>query len=304
MISIDKVVLCEHWLWLKRCLQHEYTNLFLSPNFIFAAWRDAGQSGPRRLCFTNYAYQSVSTSAGGALTRANQSLSLWSLTNQSPVFRGEPFHENKPVSRGEAGPVHRASGLSIIGGVTQITIKVLIMQIGEEYNSRPRHPLIPELHSQADAPSIWGPPATIGVTLHCLVSRVLCLALSWKHQTKLKCINSKMQTLKHGHSLKQESICVFPTQPGDFAEVYNPDWADNAGLGCSLCLWQLSVRWQRLERLTAQAQRCSSALTPLSRPLSPPLIHCIRFGSLASLSPAFYVTTLKSFVIARLAAAH
>ena len=123
MISIDNVVLCEHWLWLKRCLQHEYTNLFLSPNFIFAAWRDAGQSGPRRLCFTNYAYQSVSTSAGGALTRANQSLSLWSLTNQSPVFRGEPFHENKPVSRGEAGPVHRASGLSIIGGVTQITIK-------------------------------------------------------------------------------------------------------------------------------------------------------------------------------------
>ena len=38
----------------------------LSPNFIFAAWRDAGQSG-HRLCFANYAYQSVSTRAGGTL---------------------------------------------------------------------------------------------------------------------------------------------------------------------------------------------------------------------------------------------
>ena len=109
------------------------TQIFFIAKLYFCSLRDAGQCGPRRLCFTNYAYQSVSTSAGGALTRTNHSLSLWSLTNQSPVFRGEPFHENKPVSRGEVGPVHWASGLSIIGGVTQITIQCYNYALSREW---------------------------------------------------------------------------------------------------------------------------------------------------------------------------
>lgn len=92
MYWCKSVFLCTHYCidCMTQAMLTRIHKSFLSPNFIFAAWRDAGPW----LCFANYAYQSVSTSApprpirvSGRPTLANQRAS-W----------GELCHENKPVS--------------------------------------------------------------------------------------------------------------------------------------------------------------------------------------------------------------
>ena len=62
---------------------------------------------------------------------------------------------------------------------------------------------------------------------------------------------------------------------------------------------EMTARREADTQSQAPLTAAHSALATISA--TPPLIHCIRFGSLASLSQHFYVTTLKSFVIAKLA---
>lgn len=78
------------------------------------------------------------------------------------------------------------------------------------------------------------------------------------------------------------------------------NWSPNRSLAwAAVCVCD-NYQWDDSEvdrgADTAACTAAHSALATISA--TPPLIHCIRFGSLARLAQHFYVTTLKSFVIA------
>ena len=126
----------------------------------------------------------------------NQSLSLGSLTNQR-VFRGDPFHENKPVSmaRARRGRCTEPVPCPSSGGVTQIKIKSYNVAF-RKWIDRPKPTLIAVSRSKMQVMLLFGDPlSAIAVTQHCLVSRVFCLLLSWRLQTKSWCINSKRRII-------------------------------------------------------------------------------------------------------------
>ena len=157
---------------------------FLSPNFIFAACVMLGSVGRGGSVSP---IMHISLSAQVRAGRWHGPITV-SASDHWPI-RARCLEENPSMKislSAEArwgrctGPVACPS----LGVLLKSQSNVTIMHWVENDNSRAEPPVIPELSSQGDAPPIWGPPATIGVTQHCLVSWVLCLVLSWKHQTQ------------------------------------------------------------------------------------------------------------------------
>lgn len=265
--------------WLKRCL-HEYTNLFYRQTLFLQPGVMPGRVGTGSVSPIMHISLSAPVRAVD-WAPPNQSASLGSLTNQR-AGGGEPFHENKPVSmaRARRGRCTEPVPCPSSGGVTQIKIQSYNFPF-RKWIDRPKPPLIPQSRSKMQVLLLFGDPlSAIAVTQHCLVSRVFCLLLSWRLQTKSWCINSKRRIITcRPTNMTRLKICVYfksSNAPADFAEVYKIQTkirlAEKLGWagGCSLCLWQLSVRWQQGERLTLSHRPHSlqlTALWPLSRPL-------------------------------------